>query len=114
MPNFEPWRAVRPSAPTPTGQDPLAEAFRNAVNAFGDPSKTYMDGNPIPPGRKLKVPSVVCSPVTPVNRSHPVTPDQSRTVATPSTNQRRSSNAIGAARQELPPLSQVFASTAQD
>lgn len=76
MSNFEPWRAVRPSAPTPTGQDPLAEAFRNAVNAFGDPTKTYMDGIPVPATKNSKIPSVYHS-TTPVNQSQLVTPDQS-------------------------------------
>lgn len=87
MPNFEPRRAVRPSAPTPTGQDPLTEAFNTAVNAFGDPSETYMDGNPAPKTRKTKV-SSFRSPATTVNQSRPVTPEQSRTVATPTTKPR--------------------------
>lgn len=80
MSNFEPWRAVRPSAPTPTGQVPLAEASENAVNAFGDTSKTYMDGNPMPETRDSKVLSVYRRATT-VNQSQPVIPEQSRTVA---------------------------------
>jgi hypothetical protein len=37
MSSNEPWRAVQPSASASTGQDPLAEAFKSAVNAFGRP-----------------------------------------------------------------------------
>lgn len=66
MSSFESWRAVRPSSPMLIGQDPPAEAFKNAVNAFGDPSKTYMASDPVPRTRKLKVP-LVYRPAATVN-----------------------------------------------
>jgi hypothetical protein len=85
MPSNEPWRAVKPSASAPTGQDPLAEAFKSAVNAFGRPDKmaNYVDG--------------LRGPNTTSTRAH-----SSATTSLPS-----SSNVIDAAHQGLPSSSRV-------
>jgi hypothetical protein len=47
MSDNEPWRIIRPSAPASAGQDPLSEAFKSAVNAFGWPDRmgNYVDAS---------------------------------------------------------------------
>jgi hypothetical protein len=110
MSSFEPWKAIKPSAPAPTGQDPLSEAFKNAVNAFGWPDRTgnYVDA--LPGTSTRRIPSAYL-PSDSVERGYPVTSEQSRTAAIPTTNQPSSSNVTGAAHQQLPSLIQA---TAQD
>lgn len=48
MSGFGSWKAVRPRAPASDGQDPLSEAFKSAVNAFGWPEKlgNHVDSPP--------------------------------------------------------------------
>ena len=91
MSGFGSWKAVRPSASASTGQDPLSEAFKSAVNAFGRPDKmrNYHDGSL--QNDTTNIPSAYLSR-TPVDRSHPATPEQSRTAAIPTANQQSSSN----------------------
>jgi hypothetical protein len=108
MSSFEPWKAIKPSAPAPTGYDPLSEAFKNAVNAFGWPDKmgNYVDA--LSGTSTRKIPSAYL-PSDSVERGYPVTSEQSRTAAIPTANQPSSSTVTGAAHQQLPSLTQVTA-----
>jgi hypothetical protein len=103
MSSNEPWKAVKPSAPASTGQDPPAEAFKSAVNAFGWPHKmaNYAD-SPLSSATVTKHLPSAYLPSDSGKRDHPVTPEQNRTAAVPTTNQSSSSNLTGAADQRLP------------
>jgi hypothetical protein len=107
MSSNEPCRAVQPSASDSTGQDPLAEAFKSAVNAFGRPDRmaNYLGG--LRDSHTTRVHSSVYLPRDSLDRSHPVTPEQSRTAGIPTTNLPSVSNMTDAAHQRLPTLSQV-------
>jgi hypothetical protein len=107
MSSNEPWRAVQPSASASTGQDPLAEAFKSAVNAFGRPDRmaNYLGGLRDP--HTTRAHSSVYLPRDSLDQSHPVTPEQSRTAGIPTTNLPSVSNMTDAAHQRLPTLSQV-------
>lgn len=102
MSGFGSWKAVRPSAPTSDGQDPLSEAFKSAVNAFGWPDKmgNYHDSS-LSSTTTTKHRASAYLPTTPSDQSHPATPEQSGTAAIPTISHQSSSNVIGDAHQSF-------------
>jgi hypothetical protein len=110
MSNNEPWMVIKPSAPAPTGQDPLSEAFKNAVNAFGWPDRMGNHFDALPGTSTRKIPSAYL-PSDSVERGRLVISGQNRTAAIPTTSPQSSSNVTGAAHQQLSSLTQA---TAQD
>jgi len=108
MSGFGSWKAVRPSAPASDGQDPLSEAFKSAVNAFGWPDRmgNYHDSSLSSTTTTKHRPSAYL-PTTPSDQSHPATPEQSGTAAIPTISHQSSSNVIGDAHQQLPSSRQI-------